>query len=68
MIILSQLDRDMFHEIFNSSFNAVLKIPRSSPGNCQVTVVLRVPSICFSQRQSAREVRVSCLFEHMTRD
>ena len=65
--------------MFNSSFIAALQIPRCSTknagvslitkvsGNCQVTVVLQVPSISFPQRRSPREVRLSCSFEHMTR-
>ena len=72
--------------MLNSSFNAALQIPRSSPSpdrhnqhagvtlltqvpsKCQMAVKLRVPSIRFAQRQSSREVRLSCPLEHLTRD
>ena len=71
---------------FNSSFNAALQIPHSSPsvrvkttmlvvslvtqvpGKRELTMILHVPSICFAQRRSLREVLLSCPFEHTIRD
>ena len=37
----------------------------SHTSNCQMTVILQVPTIWFAQRQFSREVRLFCPFEHM---
>ena len=37
-------------------------------GNCQVTVILQVPSISFPQRQSPRDARFCFPLEHLTLD
>ena len=59
--------QQFFHRSHCSTKNAGVSLITKVSGNCQVTVVLQVPSISFPQRRSPREVRLFCSFEHMTR-